>query len=54
MKDVEFVFDKKCSEAFKHLKNALITTPIMQPPDWRLPFEIMCGASDYSVGTVLG
>lgn len=26
----------------------------MQPPDWTRPFEIMCDANDYAVGTVLG
>jgi hypothetical protein len=26
----------------------------MQPPDWNLPFEIMCDTSDYVVGAVLG
>src|SRR3954471_1259719 len=32
----------------------LITAPIVQPPDWKLPFEIMCDASDFVVGDVLG
>ena len=53
-KDVPFVFDDHCLEAFKTLKKALISTPIVQPPDWNLPFEIMCDASDYVVGVVLG
>jgi hypothetical protein len=36
------------------LKKALVSTPVIQPPDWHLPFEIMCDASDYVVGAVLG
>jgi hypothetical protein len=36
------------------LKEALISAPIIQPPDRHLPFEIMCDASDYAVGVVLG
>ena len=32
----------------------MISAPIVQPPDWNLPFEIMCDASDYVVGVVLG
>jgi hypothetical protein len=53
-KDVPFVFDDDCKEAFKTLKKALTTTPIVQPPYWNLPFEIMCDASDFAIGAVLG
>ena len=53
-KYVPFVFDDDCVEAFEILKKALISTPIAQPPDWNLPFEIMCDASDYAIGAVLG
>ena len=53
-KDVPFYFNDDCIESFNILKNALITAPIIQPPDWNLPFEIMCDASDYAVGAVLG
>jgi hypothetical protein len=53
-KDVPFVFYDDCKEAFKTLKNALTTAPIIQPPDWNLPFEIMCDASDFAIGAFLG
>ena len=36
------------------LKKALTTAPVVQPPDWNLPFEIMCDASDFAVGAILG
>ena len=48
------MFDVDFLEAFETLKKALITAPVVQPPDWNLPFEIMCDASDYVVGAVLG
>nr|XP_027099058.1 UDP-glycosyltransferase 76D1-like [Coffea arabica] len=32
------------------LKDLLISPPIIQPPDWNLPFDIMYDASDYAVG----
>src|SRR3954468_20856436 len=53
-KYVPFVFDDDCKEAFESLKKALTTAPIVQPPDWSLPFEIMCDASNFSMGVVLG
>src|SRR3954463_3765696 len=53
-KDDPFVFDEDCKEAFKVLKKSLITAPVVQPPDWNFPFEIMCDASDFVVGAVLG
>ncbi|WVZ93545.1 hypothetical protein U9M48_039516 [Paspalum notatum var. saurae] len=49
-KDVPFVFDEECLEAFHTLKKALVSAPIIQPPDWNLHFEIMCDASDFAVG----
>jgi hypothetical protein len=52
-KDVPFIFNNECHEAFQILKKALISAPIIQPPDWKLPFEIMCDASDFDVGAVL-
>ncbi|KAK1645493.1 hypothetical protein QYE76_063298 [Lolium multiflorum] len=53
-KDIPFVFDDDCKEDFETLKKALTTTPIVQPPDWNIPFRIMCDASDVAVGVVLG
>ncbi|XP_058216628.1 uncharacterized protein LOC131327478 [Rhododendron vialii] len=53
-KDAPFVFHKECLHAFERLKSELTSAPIIRPPDWNVPFEIMCDASDYAVGAVLG
>jgi hypothetical protein len=53
-KDVAFDLDEKCLAAFQTLKSVLVSAPIIQPLDWSQPFEIMCDASDYTVGAVLG
>ncbi|GJU19436.1 reverse transcriptase domain-containing protein [Tanacetum coccineum] len=45
---------KECIEAFNILKKKLTEALILVAPDWDLPFEIMCDASDYAVGAVLG
>ncbi|RVW95263.1 Retrovirus-related Pol polyprotein from transposon opus [Vitis vinifera] len=52
--DAEFIWTKACQEAFKRLKSLLTTAPIVRSPNWSLPFELMCDASDYAVGAVLG
>ncbi|WVZ70996.1 hypothetical protein U9M48_019623 [Paspalum notatum var. saurae] len=53
-KDVPFEFTDECEVAFRKIKELLVKAPIIQPPDWNLPFEIMCDAGDYAVGAVLG
>jgi hypothetical protein len=53
-KDAPFVFTDECLEAFHTLKKALVSTPVIQSPNWHLPFKIMCDASDYTVGAMLG
>ena len=54
MKDAPFSFRKECYDAFCKIKEALVSAPILQPPDWTQPFELMCDAIDYAVGAVLG
>ncbi|GJY54837.1 reverse transcriptase domain-containing protein [Tanacetum coccineum] len=41
-------------EAFETLKMKLTHAPILVAPDWDLPFEIMCDASDFAVGASPG
>ncbi|XP_073137916.1 uncharacterized protein [Henckelia pumila] len=52
--NAQFEWTQECETAFKKIINLLTTSPILQPPDWSLPFELMCDASDYVVGAVLG
>nr|GEX14891.1 reverse transcriptase domain-containing protein [Tanacetum cinerariifolium] len=40
---------KECVEAFQTLKKKLTEAPILVAPDWDLPFELMCDASDSAI-----
>nr|GEX74760.1 DNA-directed DNA polymerase [Tanacetum cinerariifolium] len=54
IKDTTFEFDDECQKAFELLKEKLTCAPVIVSPNWILPFELMCDASDFTVGTVLG
>nr|GEU31122.1 reverse transcriptase domain-containing protein [Tanacetum cinerariifolium] len=54
VKDAQLNFSEECIQEFDTLKRELTQAPIMIKPDWSLPLEIMCDASDYAVGAVLG
>ncbi|GJT31810.1 reverse transcriptase domain-containing protein [Tanacetum coccineum] len=47
-------FAQDCILAFQTLKKKLTEAPILIAPNWDQPFEIMCDASDYAIGAVLG
>ncbi|GJR81918.1 reverse transcriptase domain-containing protein [Tanacetum coccineum] len=53
-KNTPFIFSNECIQAFQTLKNKLTEAPILIAPNWDLPFELMCDASDYAIGAVLG
>ncbi|PKI59712.1 hypothetical protein CRG98_019888 [Punica granatum] len=53
-KDFAFVFYDSCLQAFNLLKEKLTSALVIVAPDWELLFELMCDASDYAVGAVLG
>nr|GEU97281.1 reverse transcriptase domain-containing protein [Tanacetum cinerariifolium] len=53
-KDTLFIFSKECVEAFQTLKRKLTKSPILIAPDWDMPFELMCDASDFAIGAILG
>jgi len=54
VKENDFNFDDECLYVFSLIKTKLVTAPIIIAPNWELPFELMCDASDYAIGVVLG
>ena len=54
VKDAKFVWNDRCQRSFEELKLLLTTAPIVRAPNWQLPFEVMCDASDFVIGAVLG
>ena len=53
-KDTKFEWNEDCQRSFEELKTYLTTTPVVRAPNWQLPFEVICDASDLAIGAVLG
>ncbi|GJS77304.1 reverse transcriptase domain-containing protein [Tanacetum coccineum] len=54
-KNTPFIFSEECIQAFQTLKKKLTEAPILIAPGRdQQPFELMCDASDYAIGAVLG
>ena len=53
-KDTRFNFDDSCKAAFEEIKIRLVQALIMATTEWDQGFEIMCDASDFEMGAVLG
>nr|GEZ84145.1 DNA-directed DNA polymerase [Tanacetum cinerariifolium] len=53
-KNTPFVFSEDCIKVFQTLKKKFTKAPILIALNWDLPFELMCIASDFPIGAVLG
>nr|GEV29173.1 reverse transcriptase domain-containing protein [Tanacetum cinerariifolium] len=53
-KNTPFIFSEDCIKSFQTLKKKLTEAPILIAPNRDLPFELMCDASDFTIGAVLG
>nr|GEU50268.1 reverse transcriptase domain-containing protein [Tanacetum cinerariifolium] len=53
-KNTLFIFYQECVDAFQTLKRKLTEALILIALTWDIPFELMCDASDFAIGAVLG
>nr|GFA74115.1 reverse transcriptase domain-containing protein [Tanacetum cinerariifolium] len=53
-KDTPFIFSQECVDAFQTLKRKLTEAHILIASNWDMPFKLMCDASDFAIGAVLG
>nr|GEX74695.1 hypothetical protein [Tanacetum cinerariifolium] len=51
--ETPFVFSKECVDVFNTLKKKLTQAPILVVPAWNLPFELMCDASNFTIGAII-
>nr|GEX86352.1 reverse transcriptase domain-containing protein [Tanacetum cinerariifolium] len=51
-KNTSFIFSEDCIKSFQMLKKKLMKAPILIAPNWDLPFELMCDASDFAIAVV--
>lgn len=53
-KEVKFKFNDACMDAFKSLKEKLVSPPIIISPNWSELLEVICDSSGMPLGVVLG
>ena len=53
MKDAKWIWDVRCEEAFKILKEAIASEPLLELHDFELPFEVHTDASYKVIGGVM-
>ena len=53
IEDAPFMIYKSYVKAFEKLRPLLVSTPIVLPPNFSLPFEIMCNVSDFAIEAIL-
>nr|GEX07704.1 reverse transcriptase domain-containing protein [Tanacetum cinerariifolium] len=53
-KDTQFEFNEECHNAFDLLKEKLTFALVIVSPNWSLLYELMCDASNFAVGAILG
>ena len=51
--DAKFIWGEDCQRSFEELKTYLTTALIVRAPNWQLPFEVMCDASNLAIGAIL-
>jgi hypothetical protein len=52
-KDTPFIWDERAQESFDALKKALVSTPLLKPPDYSRDYFLYITASEGMVGMVL-
>lgn len=52
-KGIKFDWSTDCEEAFIKLKGALTSAPVLTYPDFEKDFEVICDASNFSLGAIL-
>ena len=52
-KEKEYVWTLARQQAFETLKLALVTAPVLKPPNWDMPFHVCIDALAFGVGSCL-
>ena len=52
-KNVRFLWDETCNAAFQKLKNLIVSAPVLQYPDFSLPFCLTTDASEVGISGIL-